>query len=309
MAFPNGSYINQIGDSAARAELEQFYSLLQGWLAAEHDEDGRHTDITADSIHVAGDVDLTGDLLTDDEVHAFEGSTRESGFVDPASVTGDVHTAAVRVGGTSGLFLQLRPAQSPYTTGNEIALWLLGFSTVKPILRFGSLGGTLTLLDGGSGSSLTIGSALDPMTAIVASEQGFFEGARGAAIGQWIANPFDAGNFTASLGVWTVGSGDVNVNRYMLVGKTLWWQLDLVTTTVSAGASLRATLPASLTCAVTNMPQLTRVSDAGAAAVPGLALVSTGLTYVEFRADVNGGNFSIATNTTVVQAILTIEVQ
>jgi hypothetical protein len=65
----------------------------------------------------------------------------------------------VNIGGTtSGAFIELRDGASPYTTGNEIAIWLLGYSTVKPIVRFGSISGTLTMLDGGTGSSLSIGS-------------------------------------------------------------------------------------------------------------------------------------------------------
>jgi hypothetical protein len=83
---------------------------------------------------------------------------------------GDPSFAGVNVGGTtSGYFIELRTAQSPYTTGNEIAIWLLGYSTTKPIVRFGSISGTLTMLDGGTGSSLSIGSSLDPIATINAS--------------------------------------------------------------------------------------------------------------------------------------------
>lgn len=58
MPFPGGTYLAQIigTDNWVYRELDQFYSLLQGWLSVEHDEDGHHTDVTADSITVAGDV-------------------------------------------------------------------------------------------------------------------------------------------------------------------------------------------------------------------------------------------------------------
>lgn len=128
--------------------------------------------------------------------------------------------------------------------------------------------------------------------------------------GQWAPVTFSAGNFTASAGTWTVASGDVNVNRAMVVDHTLFWKLDLTTTSVSnAGVSLRATLPGGFTAAVTNMPQLIRVDDAGGGAAVGVALTGAGVSYVEFRATNAGGAFGIATNTTLVQASLVIEVQ
>jgi hypothetical protein len=169
MPFPSLTFANLL-ENATRAELEQLVSLFVGYLSAQHKEDGSHSDITADSVTVAGDVTATGSGVFGDEVIAFDGdSNRESGFIS-SSFVGDFAYAGVNIGGTtSGAFIELRGGASPYTTGNELAIWLLGYSTVKPIVRFGSISGTLTMLDGGSGSSLSIGHSADPIAEINAS--------------------------------------------------------------------------------------------------------------------------------------------
>jgi len=46
-------------------ELDQLVSTIGGWSATEHDDDGRHTNITADSLVVAGDVTIEGDLVVE----------------------------------------------------------------------------------------------------------------------------------------------------------------------------------------------------------------------------------------------------
>jgi hypothetical protein len=48
---------------------------------------------------------------------------------------------------------------------------------------------------------------------------------RSAPMGEWINVPFNAANFTAASGMtWTVTAGNITTNRYMLIGKTLFWQ-------------------------------------------------------------------------------------
>lgn len=51
MAYPSLTFPNLL-DNATKSELELFISLLQGYLSAQHDDDGAHTDITADSLVV-----------------------------------------------------------------------------------------------------------------------------------------------------------------------------------------------------------------------------------------------------------------
>jgi len=63
------------------------------------------------------------------------------------------------------------------------------------------------------------------------------EKGRAYPMGHWIGVPFNAANFTASAGTWTVSSGNVQRNSYMLVGKTMTWQVYLTSTSLSALAS------------------------------------------------------------------------
>lgn len=92
--------------------------------------------------------------------------------------------------------------------------------------------------DDGSG---TTGTILDK--ALFDSVQTYIGGA-------WTTPTFAAGNFTASGSMtWTLTSGDVALNKYIVIGKTVHWHLVLTTTTVGGTAStgLRVALPAGLT--------------------------------------------------------------
>lgn len=69
MPYPSLTFANLL-DNATKQELEQFISLLQGYLSQEHDEDGHHGDITALSVDVDGDVAAGGDGTFDGDVTA-----------------------------------------------------------------------------------------------------------------------------------------------------------------------------------------------------------------------------------------------
>ena len=59
---------------------------------------------------------------------------------------------------------------------------------------------------------------------------------------------FNAGDYTAQSGTWTVGSGDVNSFNYLLLGKMMTVTFNLVTTSVSATpVDLRILVPAGKT--------------------------------------------------------------
>lgn len=65
---------------------------------------------------------------------------------------------------------------------------------------------------------------------------------------EWTATTFSAGHYVATAGTWTVASGDVVVNRYKLIGKTLFWQVNVQTSTISGSPiTLNVTLPNSYT--------------------------------------------------------------
>ena len=64
MAYPSLTFAELLS-SATRAELEQFVSLLQGYLSQQHKEDGSHSDVTADSLDVSGDISADGTITAD----------------------------------------------------------------------------------------------------------------------------------------------------------------------------------------------------------------------------------------------------
>lgn len=104
--------------------------------------------------------------------------------------------------------------------------------------------------------------ALVTFSDIAAFTSGFKERGRTALVGEWSNQAYSAGDYTASSGSWTVDSGDVKTNRYMQIGKTVFWQISIDSTDVSATpTTLRVAIPGSLTqaavaygggCGVTN---------------------------------------------------------
>jgi hypothetical protein len=78
------------------------------------------------------------------------------------------------------------------------------------------------------------------------------ERARTVPMGEWIAVPFSAANFTgAGAMVWTVNAGNVQTNRYTLIGKTLIWTVYINASTLSgtADGQIGITIPGGFTSA------------------------------------------------------------
>jgi len=74
--------------------------------------------------------------------------------------------------------------------------------------------------------------------------------APGAATGLWQAVPFNAANFYAdSPMAWVVEAGDVAINRYTVIGKTLHWYVYLNATSITGTGTtaLRIVLPGGYT--------------------------------------------------------------
>jgi hypothetical protein len=83
---------------------------------------------------------------------------------------------------------------------------------------------------------------------IVSVSSSLKERGRSTAMGEWANQAFSAGEYTASASTWGVDSGDVTTNRYMLVGKTVTWQLVIANTDVGGTpVNLRVAVPGSLT--------------------------------------------------------------
>jgi hypothetical protein len=119
--------------------------------------------------------------------------------------------------------------------------------------------------------------------------------------GVWTANPFNASDFTCSPGmIWSVGAPAVVQNRYLLLGKTLFWSVYISWFAGSnaiggtVGPELRIKLPANLVVAGTAY-MMPVAYTAGITGVPINGLIAqaggTG-TYVGI-VKVAGGNYAI----------------
>lgn len=124
--------------------------------------------------------------------------------------------------------------------------------------------------------------------------------------GAWVSQSFNAGNFTPDTGTWTVASGDASTNDYIVIGKTMIWNLSVATSTVASNpVELRCTIPAGATAQAS-------------AYVTGLAIINgtaefirvdaqAGVTYVRAMR-VNVAAWSASTDNTYVIFQIAIEI-
>ncbi len=145
-----------------------------------------------------------------------------------------------------------------------------------------------------------------PTLRLTIKGDGLYQAARTTPMGDWANQAFNAANYTADSGTWTVASGDVTTNRYSQVGKTVTWQLVLVTTTVSGGQSqLRVAVPGGLTEASLTRAGTCNVNENTANLTVGTWTMS-GAGYVAFT--VPGATWNGTTNTTAVSATIVFEI-
>ncbi len=69
------------------------------------------------------------------------------------------------------------------------------------------------------------------------------ERGRTVPIGEWIDIPYGSVAFAGNGGTWTVQAADQSRYRYTLIGKTLWLDVTLLSTSVAGGVSTLLNLP------------------------------------------------------------------
>jgi len=115
----------------------------------------------------------------------------------------------------------------------------------------------LGALDASIGRNLT--------AAYLFATNGVRERSRSVPMGEWQAVPFNAANFIAGTGAWTVTAGQIQSNRYMLIGKTLFWNLSIGTSTVTGPTTwVYAVLPGGLLSAAVSIVPVPYAVEAGA---------------------------------------------
>jgi hypothetical protein len=122
--------------------------------------------------------------------------------------------------------------------------------------------------------------------------------------GAWITPTYAGGDYTASSGTWTVDSGDVVTCAYRLSGRTLTWQIYLVTTSVSATpGSLTRALPAGFTVGTrSDAGAVWRAINGAAAAAAGVRITSSAIDFYPLIDQ--SGSWSISTNLTTVAGVV-----
>lgn len=94
-----------------------------------------------------------------------------------------------------------------------------------------------------AGGTVTVGGS-------VVTAAGVYEHGRSTPLGEWQDVAFNAANFTSNAGTWTVAGAGVTVNRYTLVGKTVFWTIQINAATLAgAGIYLLIACPVTMTIA------------------------------------------------------------
>lgn len=145
--------------------------------------------------------------------------------------------------------------------------------------------------------------------AFLSAVTGLYERLRSTAVGEWVAVPFAAGNFTASAGLWTLTSPDQVDLSYTLVGKTMFLDVSLNLTSVSTTPQqLGLKVPGGFVIA-SRKDGVCSLYDNG---TPGFGVVQAipgGTTIYLFRDALGSANWSASANNTGVSFQLALEVQ
>lgn len=329
MPFPSGTYILQISDSATRAELEQFYALLQGYLSVDHVADGTHGNIRGRSLTLTADATTgaTGNLTADGS-GAFDGNVTAD--ADGRAVTlGDIATLTNRtaspgismardstshfsliadlVSGSAALVFQ--DTRNIAVNTQPVALRRTTAVNTTPANYILEPTATTATLDIGENATANrIGSIY---AGSIYAAAAFYERLRSVAVGEWTAVAYASGNFTASSGTWTVDSGDQVTFKYMLVGKTIFVHVVIQNTDVSATPNqLRIAIPAGFTAAAEQWGTCD-ILDAGASREAGKWNVASGGTVINvMRENAGGANWNTtAADNSDVRGLFVFEVQ
>lgn len=128
-------------------------------------------------------------------------------------------------------------------------------------------------------------------------------------VGEWTHPAFDAARYTASAGLWTVDSADENEFSYMIVGKTMYVNFRLTSTTVtSTPQELRITIPASKVSAVTHFGQTFWYYDGASPWAIGQCHVTAGGTTISLGKDPTRPAWSTTANSTDVRGQIVFQI-
>jgi hypothetical protein len=127
-------------------------------------------------------------------------------------------------------------------------------------------------------------------------------------IGNWIDVPYNAANFMASTGTWTVESADVYVYSYCVIGKTCIVSVFVNATSVSTNAALYIAIPGGYLAAnYAQMPcgAIDNTTPIGTATIQ----VIPGANRLTLYANAAGAGFTPSTNATQIFFVFPFPIQ
>lgn len=298
-------------------ELDNIIASIRASWNVQHLSSDAHGDVTATSLAVAGNISATGAL-------ALNGLLTAS--ASAPVVIGDL-TGVTGLGGQGIEFNKLWAltyAPSAFGGGSGVAwydvlngsitgtgVWGVyrstGVGTAPAGYSLIPLSTTVALKLGEN----TTGRRLD---SVAVGTAGYFERLRAAAMGEWTAVAYAAGNFDAAGGgggTWSVDAGDQTVLRFMQIGKTMFVNFVLNTTTVTGTPNvLRIAIPNGAVAAQETLFPSGRVINNGAAAQVGLCEVTAGGSFIRVYSDITTSvNWVASVNNTYVQGCFSFEIQ
>jgi hypothetical protein len=233
-------------------ELEQHNASLIGYLYAEHNDDGTHSDISVDTLTIRPDGTLEFARPSDGADDRKAIFRRASfGVVMDDGALGDADTVAP---------LYLRGGAVIH---NQLVLTSNGVTT-PVLLALGDISATGAAEIGGD---------------VETTGGRFVEAGHVDGVGYWTDVAHAGGNFTASTGSWTVDGADQVTLAYTRVGKTMTVVFSIQNTDVSATpTTLEIAVPGGATSAAEARNPV-QMSDAGTFGF-GLARVTAGGTKI-----------------------------
>ena len=297
--------------TAVSDTLDFCFAKINALWNIEHDAEGHHTAITADSIADGGQLSV-GDAATFTGQVTIEATNLAEGItavLDRPSLTVRAPTQA---GSPANPLVQAFEGPSNAIFGGRITFGKKGTSTLAGTQYWGDTTsvGLSWKLGGSTGEYTFFNSAGTELVRLTTA--GMYERARTVRLGEWTAVSFTAGDYTASAGTWTLTAPDMVLFKYMLVGTTMWIRFAFATTSVSAAPGfLKFKIPGGFTAKDAETDCTLTYNDNGAGFVTaGNVLTIAGDTNIWLQPAALGvGAWTASANLTEVRGHIVFEVQ
>lgn len=246
------------------------------WARVEHNDNGHHTAITADSLSLTQDAvtEATGDLVIDGGTLAITSDSASASRVD-VSIENTAPTSQTRVRlvdeGGGYAELALFNSGAPTDSGPQAP-------NMFRIRHGGTASGALVIQNTWNSGGILLygGSAL----MFKVDDTAIYERGRSVGIGDWATISYVAGNFSGEItgtADWTVDNADVVSLRYTRVGNTVTLNYSIQNTDVAnSPTQLRFVVPLAVVASGRFTSACSRALDNGTV-VAARAVIDAGI--------------------------------